>query len=159
PPDLTEVAGRTQTAWQRLVDEEASATAEILLNTLDPYQREIEHHFALEGQRRFHGLMAWYLHLFTRAKYVGSTLRERVAFWPLAARGREKDGTPSAVGDLARSAKACSDAAASRHLDARGKALVNRLLVEADHQSFPVALLAEPVEAAGKIDWRQRHAQ
>src|SRR5262249_56530820 len=77
PPDLTVTAERTAAAWQRLVDEEATATAEILLNTLEPYQREIEHHFALEGQRRFHGLMALYLHLFTRARYIGRALRER----------------------------------------------------------------------------------
>src|SRR5206468_1020810 len=77
PPDLSDVAVRTRTAWEGILDDEAAADAEVLLNTLDPYQREIEHHFTLEGQRRFHGLMAGYLHLFTRLRYVGSTLRTR----------------------------------------------------------------------------------
>jgi hypothetical protein len=55
--------------------------------------------------------------------------------------------------------RACTDMAASRHLDARGKALANRLLVEADAHGFPLSLLSEPVEAATKIDWRGRYAQ
>jgi len=54
----------------------------VLLSTVEPYQREIEHHFALEGQRRFRGLMAVYLNLFTRARYVGSTLRDRFSILP-----------------------------------------------------------------------------
>ena len=39
------------------------------------------------------------------------------------------------------------------------RALANRLLVEADAQGFPLALLSEPVEAATKMDWRGRYAQ
>jgi energy-coupling factor transporter ATP-binding protein EcfA2 len=157
PPDLTAVAERTAAAWQRLVDEEATATAEVLLNTLEPYQREIEHHFALEGQRRFHGLMAWYLHLFTRARYVGSALRERVTILPRFGEGKKEPELPA--WDLAAFTRSCSDVAASRHLDARSKALANRLLIEADRQEFPLSLLNGPVENAAKIDWRQRHAQ
>ena len=95
PPDLTDVAARTRAAWEQPVAEEATATAEILLLTLEPYQREIEHHFALEGQRRFRGLMSWYLQLFTRARYVGSTLRERIPFVP---RARDGVSTPAACG-------------------------------------------------------------
>ncbi len=44
-------------------------------------------------------------------------------------------------------------------LDSRGKALANRLLVEADGHGFPVGILNEPVEAVARIDWRQRYAQ
>jgi hypothetical protein len=156
PPDLTAVAELTAAAWQRLVDEEAAATAEVLLNTLEPYQREIEHHFALQGQRRFHGLMALYLQLFTRARYVGSALRERVSIMPRI--GEAKEEKPP-TWDLAAFTRSCSDVAASRHLDARSKALANRLLIEADRQEFPLNLLNGPVESAAKIDWRQRHAQ
>jgi hypothetical protein len=154
PPDLTDVAERTRAAWERPVREEASATAEVLLDTLDPFQREIEHHFALEGQRRFHGLMAGYLRLFTRVKYVGSTLRVRLPFVPRVREG-EQAPPPS---DLSMFTRACTEVAANRQLDARGKALVNRLLVEADHQGFPLAVLTEPVEALGLLDWRQRYA-
>src|SRR5262249_48729072 len=42
PPDLTEVARKTRQEWIQLLAEESSATAEILINTLEPYQREIE---------------------------------------------------------------------------------------------------------------------
>jgi hypothetical protein len=155
PPDLTEVAARTRAVWEKNLSEEAAATGEVLLNTLEPYQREIEHHFALEGQRRFRGLMAGYLHLFTRVKYVGSSLRTRIPFMPHFS-GEVKT---QAAWDLATFTRACTDVAASRHLDARGKALANRLLLEADQQGFPLDLLTEPAEAAAKIDWRQRYAQ
>ncbi len=113
PPDLTEIAERTRAAWVRPLTEEAAATSEVLLTTLEPYQREIEHHFALEEQRRFHGIMAWYLHLFTRAKYVGSTLRDRL---PFRSRSQNTVETP-ATWDLSTFTKACSDVAGNRHLD------------------------------------------
>ena len=154
PPDLATVAERTRAAWATPLTEEAVATSDGLLNTLEPYQREIEHHFALEEQRRFHGIMGWYLHLFTRAKYVGSTLRERIPFLP---RGQSNAETPASW-DLSTFIKACSDVAGNRHLDARGKALANKLLVEADHQGFPLDVLTEPTEGRSALDWRQRYA-
>jgi energy-coupling factor transporter ATP-binding protein EcfA2 len=154
PPDLTEIAERTRAAWHAPLAEEAAATSDVLVGTLEPYQREIEHHFALEEQRRFHGLMAWYLQLFTRAKYVGSTLRDRFSILPRSQSNVEKP----AAWDLSTFTKACSDVAGNRHLDARGKALANRLLVEADHQDFPLDVLNEPIEARSALDWRQRYA-
>src|SRR5262249_35520652 len=48
PPELTNEADETRSAWETILGEEAAATVELLLNTLEPYQREIEHHFALE---------------------------------------------------------------------------------------------------------------
>jgi hypothetical protein len=152
---LTDAAARTRSTWQAILGEEAAATVEVLLNTLEPYQREIEQHFALEGQRRFRGLMAGYLHLVTRAKYVGSTLRDRIPFLPKPSQTVE---TP-ATWDLSAFTRACSSVAGDRHLDARKRALPNRLLVEADKQGFPLGLLSEPVEAAAKLDWRQKYAQ
>jgi energy-coupling factor transporter ATP-binding protein EcfA2 len=157
PPDLVAVAERTRAAWDRSLAEEAEAAADVLLNTLEPYQREIEHHFHIEGHRRFHGLMALYLHLFTRIQYVGSTLRERVSFWPRVG-ATDKEKVQASSWNLATFTRACSDMAATRQLDARGRALANRLLVEADAQDFPVSLLNEPVEAVTKIDWRQRYS-
>jgi hypothetical protein len=62
-PDLTAQAATTKAGWQKLLDAEAKTTAEILVNTLEPYQKEIEHHFAMEAQQRFHGMMASYLKL------------------------------------------------------------------------------------------------
>ncbi|MFO0927438.1 MAG: GTPase [Gemmataceae bacterium] len=158
PPDLAEVAARTRAAWGRPLAEEATATADVLVNTLEPYQREIEQHFALEGQRRFRGLMQWYLQLVTRAKYVGSSFRSRIPFVSRAVGGGEKADTP-ATWDLTLFTGACTDVAANRQLDARSKALANRLLVEADTQGFPLAVLSDPVEGLAKLDWRQRWAR
>jgi hypothetical protein len=155
PPDLADVAARTHAAWEKPLAEESAAATDVLLDALEPYQREIEHHFALQGQRRFRTFMAWYLNLFTRVRYVGSTLRSRIPF--VGGRGREPEA--SSTWDLARLTRACSEVAANRQLDARGKALANRLLVDADAQGFPVDLLAGPVENVAKIDWRQRYAQ
>jgi hypothetical protein len=155
PPDLTDVAERTRAAWAKPLAEEAAATADVLLDTLEPYQREIEHHFALEGQRRFRGLMATYLNWFTRVKYVGSSLRDRIPLLP-----RPRGAVQSApTFDLTTFTRACSEVAANRQLDARGKAFANRLLVAADAQGYPLTVLTEPVEDLGKIDWRQRYAQ
>jgi hypothetical protein len=155
PPDVAEVAGRTQAAWERLLAEESRTSADVLLNTLEPYQREIEHHFALENQRRFRGLMATYLHLVTRVKYVGSSLRDRVSLLP---RGAPTAETASVL-DLANFTSACSNVAGERHLDARVRALSNRLLVEADKLGFPLELLTEPTESAAHVDWRQRYGR
>ncbi len=154
PPDLSATAEQTRGAWERILRDEAASTTEVLLNTLEPYQREIEHHFAVEGQRRFHGIMASYLHLLTRAKYFGGTLRDRIPFLPKPSQSVQ---TPAAW-DLASFTRNCSAAAGDRHLDARARALPNRLLVEADRQGFPLELLTQPVEATAKLNWRQRYA-
>jgi hypothetical protein len=155
PPDLKEAAGRTVKSWSAPLTEEAGTTTEVLLNTLEPYQAEIEHHFTVEGQRRFRGIMAGYLHLFNRLQYFGVSLRDKVPFLP---KPRGGVSTPAAW-DAARFARACSDVAANRQLDARSKALADRLLVEADAQGFALKVLADPVEAASKTDWRQRYAR
>jgi hypothetical protein len=155
PPDLAEVAGQTKAAWERLLAEESRASADVLLNTLEPYQREIEHHFARESQRRFRGLMATYLHAVTRVKYVGSTLRDHIPLLPRPNQTTEA----STAWDLAAFTSACSNVAGERHLDARVKAMANRLLVEADHLGFPLDVLTEPTESAAKLEWRQRYAR
>lgn len=155
PPDLVAIAERTKFAWEKLVDEEATAIADVLLNTLEPYQREIEHHFTVESQRRFRGLMAGYLQLFTRVKYVGNSLRDRIPFLPRPAQNVESQST----WDLSTFTRACTSVAGERHLDARGRALANRLLVEADQQGYPLSLLSPPTEAAAQIDWRKRYAE
>ena len=90
PPDLQEPAERTRVAWGRSLREEASNVAEVLVNTLEP-SREIEHHFALEGQRRFRNIMAGYLQLFMRFKYMGSSLRDRI---PLGSRSKQTSAAP-----------------------------------------------------------------
>jgi hypothetical protein len=155
PPNLDEVAARVKAVWVKPIHEEAQATADVLVNTLEPYRKEIEHHFALEGRRRFRGLMAAYLHAVTRARFAGSALRSRI---PFMSRSKKEEMEAPAAWDLAMFTTACSDVASSRELDARGKALGNRLLVEANDQGFPLAVLTEPVDGLSKIDWRQRYA-
>jgi hypothetical protein len=155
PPDLAEVADRTKAAWEKLLFTESRASADVLLNTLEPYQREIEHHFARESQRRFRGLMATYLHTVTRVKFVGSTLRDHL---PLIPRPNQPVETP-ATWNLAAFTSACSNVAGEQHLDARVKAMTNRLLVEADNLGFPLDVLTEPTESAARLEWRQRYAR
>src|SRR5207248_8608355 len=112
PPDLQDVAERTSSFWVAVLKDEAGSIAEVLINTLEPYQREIEHHFALEGQGRFRNIMAWYLHLFNRFRYMGSTLRDRIPLVP-----KSRDSTPAPTSwDLGAFSRACSDVAANRSL-------------------------------------------
>ncbi len=155
PPDLSATAEKTATAWSQVLAEESRGNAEVLLTTLEPFQKEIEHHFALERQRNFRGIMGWYLHWFNRVRYAGSTLRDRIPFLP---RLTTPVSTP-AEWDLAAFTRACSNAASERHLDARGRALADRLLVQADKEGFPVNLLADPAEAAARKDWRSLYSQ
>lgn len=154
PPDLTEAAGRIRSAWSRQLGDEADATATVLLNTLDPYQKEIEHHFSGERQKHFSGMMSWYLQAFNKLRYTGSTLRDQI---PFAGRGSSVR-TPD-VWNLSRFAEACSAAASEQHLYSRLKAMTNRLLVEADTLGIPLGLLSEPTETLTRIDWRNRYAQ
>jgi energy-coupling factor transporter ATP-binding protein EcfA2 len=155
PPDLTLASNKVRMAWARPLGQEANAIAEVLLNTLEPYQREIEHHFALQGRRRFHGIMSQYLNLVTNAHYLGSSLRSRI---PFLGRGSSTAAPTPAAWNLGTFTNACSHEAASRQLDARSKALVNQLLVEADSAGFPVPILAESLDSLGKIDWRKHWA-
>jgi energy-coupling factor transporter ATP-binding protein EcfA2 len=155
PPDMTAAVERARAAWARLVATDAAATAGVLLNTLDPYQKEVEHHFARERQRHFSGIMALYLEGFHRLRYAGSTLRDQI---PMLPRTQTRVETPREW-DLGEFARACSAAASQQHLDARLKALGNRLLVEADAVGLPLQMLGDAVESVSHLDWKARHAQ
>jgi hypothetical protein len=152
---MTQAVERTRTAWARLLGEEGAAVAEVLLNTLEPYQKEIEHHFARERQRHFSGIMALYLDSFNRLRYAGSTLRDQI---PMMPRVQSRVETPREW-DLDEFARACSAAAGQQHLDARLRALSDRLLVEADSLGIPVQMLGDPTESVNKLDWKARHSQ
>jgi hypothetical protein len=149
PPDLGDAAEHTREAWEKILAEEADNFAEVLLTTLDPNQHEIEHHFRLEGQRRFRNLMAGYLALLTRLQYAGSKLRSRVPFV-----GRGEPQSASAV-NLSGFTHECIRIAGERSLDQRLNALNHRLVVEADQQGFPPDLLPlSMAEVAGR-DWHR----
>ena len=154
PPDLTAEAEKVSAGWRNTLADEAATQAEVLVGTLEPYRTEIEHHFSVEGQQRFRGLMAAYLRVSTMLRYAGSRLRDR---HPVTGRllGVGKVETP-AEWNLGMFAQDCARAAGERVLDQRTAALVNRLLVDADQKGFPLALLNEPTAAAGRLDWRDR---
>lgn len=154
PPDLTDAAERIRSAWNRLLDDEADADAAVLLNTLDPYQKEIEHHFSSQRQKHFSNLMAWYLNAFNKLRYTGSTLRDQIPF-----AGRSKPVQTPQDWDLVRFTEACSAAASEQHLNSRLKAMTDHLLIEADTLGIPLGLLSEPAEQMSRLDWRTRYAQ
>jgi hypothetical protein len=155
PPDLTQPVERTRAAWSRLVGEEAAGTSHVLLNTLEPYQKEIEHHFARARQRHFTGIMALYLEGFNRLRYAGSTLRDSI---PMIPKAQTRVETPREW-DLDEFARACSAAASQQHLDSRLKALSNRLVVEADTLGIPLQAIGEATETVNRLDWQSRHAE
>ncbi len=156
PPVLAVEADRVRSVWENLLAEEADVQADVLVGTLEPYQTEVEHHFSVEDQSRFRGLMAAYLRITTRLRYAGSSLRDRL---PLAGlKGRLLGGkveTP-VEWNLGAFVQECTRTAGERVLDQRTAALLNRLLVGADARGFPLALLTEGTSAAGRLDWRER---
>src|SRR5262249_51869386 len=77
---------------------------------------------------------------------------------PFVSRSAKAPEETPAAWDLARFTAAAIDTAGSRELDARSKALVNRLLVAADGENFPLPILTHPVETASKADWRKKYA-
>jgi hypothetical protein len=153
PADLTAEAIRTRSAWEGILSDEAATSGEVLVSTLEPYATEIEHHFRVEGQQRYRGLMAAYLKLTTKLRYAGTTLRDKI---PLVALPSQKVETPTNW-NLAAFAHECTRVAGEKVLNQRATALVNRLLVEADRQRFPLPLLNGPTNEAARADWQVRY--
>jgi hypothetical protein len=154
PPDLAAEADKVKSAWQDTLTAESDAQAEVLVNALDPYQTEIEQHFALRGQRRFTGLMAGYLRLTTKLRFAGGVLRGRLPLPPVGPKT-----TDDADWDVTAFAYDCAKAAGERVLDQRTTALVNKLLVEADGKGFPLNLLTDPARSAGTADWPDKRTR
>ena len=155
PPDLAGPAVKVGAVWQSALDGEAAAHADVLVGTLEPYQNEVEQHFAVRGQQRFRGLMAAYLRLTTKLRYAGSALRDRVPFAPKVGPSRVET---SADWDLRAFARNCAHAAGERVLARRVEALVSKLLVDADQKGFPLQLLTGPVGDVARLDWEDRAA-
>jgi hypothetical protein len=153
PGDLTAEAERTRAAWDGVLRDEAATSGEVLVSTLEPYAAEIEHHFRVEGQQGYRGLMAAYLKLTTKLRYAGTTLRDKI---PLVSLAQQKVETPTNW-NLAAFAHECTRVAGEKVLNQRAAALVNRLLVEADRQRFPLPLLNGPTTEAARADWQIRY--
>jgi energy-coupling factor transporter ATP-binding protein EcfA2 len=154
PPNLSEEGEKVKEAWRHILAEEAAVQADVLVGTLEPYQTEVEHHFSVEDQNRFRGLMAAYLRLTTRLRYAGSSLRDRIPFAGKMFAGGKLE-TP-VEWNLGAFVQECARTAGERVLDRRTSALSNRLMVEGDHKGFPLNLLNDPIAMAGKLDWRDR---
>jgi hypothetical protein len=154
PPDLSAEAEKVKEAWRKTLTDEAAVQADVLAGTLDPYRTEVEHHFNVQDQQRYRGLMAAYLRFTTRMRYAGSSLRDRIPFAGRLLPGGKVE-TP-VEWNLGAFVQECARTAGERVLDQRTSALVNRLLVEGDQKGFPLNLLNDPTAAGGRLDWRER---
>jgi energy-coupling factor transporter ATP-binding protein EcfA2 len=154
PPDLSEAAVRTQKTWRVLLEDEACRQAGLLLDALEPCQRDIEHYFSTQRRLHFRGLMGAYLGLVNRLRYLGRYLRPRLP--GLARIGG--DNTTAPRWDLSAFTRAVLAAASERVLESRHQALAHRLLVAADQAGFPLALLHEAAEQTARSGWQSRYA-
>ncbi|MGL4421304.1 MAG: GTPase, partial [Gemmataceae bacterium] len=77
PADLVILMPEVRSRWSTILHQEADATAEILVSSMEPLQSDIEHHFLATGRQRFRGFMAAYLRATTRLRYVGTRISER----------------------------------------------------------------------------------
>jgi energy-coupling factor transporter ATP-binding protein EcfA2 len=153
PPDLVPVAARVEAAWTRTLAAEAEAQAEVLAGTLEPFQNEVELHFSRRGHQRFRGLMAGYLRLTDKVRYLGSSFRDRV---PFAGKLRGGKSDASSEWDLAGFVRSCARSASERALDQRLAALASRLQVEASQAGYPLGVLGDRARDTLKLDWEDR---
>ena len=156
PPDLAVQAGKVRTAWEGTLAAEAEQQAEVLVGTLEPYQPEVEHHFSVQGQQRFGGLMAGWLKLTTKVRYFGGSFRDRIPFVPKLGGSAVKTPDDWNIREFAQS---CTRVASERVLTQRLSAAGNRLLVDADQRGFPLHLLADRTAEATKLDWEERYTR
>ena len=104
-------------------------------------------------------MMAGYLSLCAKFIYqVSSMSKSGISLLPRPSIGSGGVATPDSW-DLAAFSRSLSSVAGERQLDARGKALANKLLLQGQDRGFPLNLLQERTESAAKIDWRGRYAQ
>jgi energy-coupling factor transporter ATP-binding protein EcfA2 len=159
PPDLTAQAEAARLSWRTHLRQESQDSAVILLDTLDPYQKQIERHFAEERQKHFHGVMGSYLRLFNRFRYGKGISMPKIKVPVLSSLPNMNMPAERTIDfNLATFTKACSLEAGERHLESRHRALANRLLVEGENNGIPVRLLSDPTERAARQDWKNRHA-
>ena len=155
PPDLSGQAARVRTIWEGVLATEAEQQAEVLVSTLEPYQQEVEHHFSVQGQQRFWGLMAGYLRITTKFRYFSTSLKDRLPFTPKLSGAFS---TPDNW-NLTEFVQSCSRTAAERVLTQRLSALSNKLLVEADQKGMPLNLLNDPTTEATRLGWEDRYTR
>lgn len=148
PPELTAAAAATRPAWEKLIDTESDELAGTLVQSLEPQQREIEHHFRVTGQQRFQRLMAAYLGFITWLQFAGSRLKNPAG--ALTSAGSETEVREWNVSGLTRGVLAD---ASRRGLQSRLRTLTDRLLVSADGAGFPPELLKPRLDDLAAVDW------
>jgi energy-coupling factor transporter ATP-binding protein EcfA2 len=157
PPDLVEAAQLTRQRWEPMLAAEANDYSQAIVGTIDPYQSEVEHHFSVEGHSRFRGLMARYLKLLAKTRLRTGSLRDRLP--SLSASSSSSSAPPTEAKpawNLSTFTQAAGRAAGLQILDARIRALVNRLLPQADPR-IPTALLYDELEKAACLDWHMQY--
>lgn len=150
PPELREQAERVKEKWPDTLAAESRAAAEVLVGALDPASSEIEQHFAARGQQRFRGLMAAWLKLTSLRWGVRNLIRSPLPSLQRLGLGEKEDGLNFTALAEARTGPTCD-----RILKERSQSLTNRLLVEADQQGFPIAILNERVAAVQNKKWNE----
>ena len=151
PPDFTAPIRKVDAAWDRVLKDEAEAQTEVLVGALEPFQHEVEQYFSTKGHQRFRGLMAGYLRITTKLRYVGSALRDRFSLGGSLRGDGKTDGW-----DLQAAVHTAARAAGERVLAQRMTALTNRLLVETEQNGLPILLVNDPVMRTAKLDWDDR---
>ncbi|MEZ6139871.1 MAG: GTPase domain-containing protein [Zavarzinella sp.] len=155
PPEFMQEGMLTENGWKAILEKEADEFAEILCNTLEPHSNEIEHHFRLEIQQRYRGLMAAYAKLTTKIRFVGSRLQTRLPIVPKM----ESPTETKADWTLTAFAHECTRTASDRVLIQRTNALANKLLLEADRHRLPIQLINGPTQSAVRYDWETVYDQ
>jgi energy-coupling factor transporter ATP-binding protein EcfA2 len=149
PPDLAAESTTVNESWQKLLDRESQDNAEVLTQTLDPKQTDLEQQFSLRANQRFRGIMAGYLRFTTMVRSIGRPFRERFL-------GGSNEPVDLAITQFA---SGCAEVASERALKERGTALTNRLLVDANQHGLPMAILSERTQAVQKLDWQEKYTR
>ncbi|QVL34413.1 50S ribosome-binding GTPase [Telmatocola sphagniphila] len=146
PPDWSIPAQNIQLTWKGLFEEEAEQSADQLMQTLDRHQLEIEHHFRVEGQQRFRGLMAAWLGLSTKVRTMGSSLRDQL---PIPRNPLSKS-VEAEKPNLTYLIQACVSSTGEKVLEKRLEGLANRLLVSADQAGIAANQINAPITESRK---------
>ena len=161
PPDPTNAAAACEPAWRGTIRKDVDESVSLLLSTLEPHRTDIERHFAERRRHQFTGLMGGYLGFVQWLRSLGSSggWRPRIPWVPTLPAPQASGEKPAVDFNLVALLAQCSRDASDRHLDARHKALVTRLLLEAERLGVPLTLLQSRVAPVDALDWRARRAQ
>jgi hypothetical protein len=141
PPDVSGSAAKTWSAWQQTLREEARIQAELLLACIAPHQKLIERRLSQAIGHPFRGLMGLYARLldFGRQGFFRSRLPQL--------QGRAAETAPTCLDDLAGFGRSCARDTFQRSIQARLRALGDRLVAQADDAELPIGGLGADLSA------------